>query len=115
MVTAAANSTRQIVLLWVLLLPTDELLRVQVLLVDASITAAKETVVHLGFHLGLLARDDVGIGRIGNLLIPSRGLVRVLTLGSLRYVLKNVALDLHAPVVSVIGDLDEAVQVVVRS
>ena len=114
MMATATDSARQIVLLRILLLATDELLCVQVLLVDAPITAAKETIVHLGLHLGLLAGDDVGVGRIGNLLIPSRGLVRVLALGSLRDVLQNVALDLHAPVVSVIGDLDEAVEVVVR-
>ena len=106
--TSAAHIACQIVLLGVLLaLTPDELLRVQVLLVYASIVATEQAIVHLGLHLGFFARDDIWVGRIGNLLISSSRLMRMLTLRSLRDILQNVSLDLHTvALIAMIGDLD---------
>ena len=57
---------------------------------------AEETVIHLGFHLGFLARDQVRVRLVGDLCIVASRLVRVLRLRSLRNVLQQMALDLHA-------------------
>ena len=105
---SAAHVARQIVLLGIL--TPDELLRVQVLLVYTSIIATEQAIVHLGLHLRFFARDDIWIGRISNLLISSRRLMRMLTLRSLRDVLQNVSLYLHAvALIAMIRDLNEAV------
>ena len=83
-------------------LTADELLGVHVLRVHASVVAPKEAVIHLWLHLGLLARDVVWICSIRDLLVSSSGLVRMLTLRSLRNVLQDVTLDLHSTFVAVV-------------
>ena len=93
--SSASNPSRQIILLSARILlwsdlPTQELLRIQVLLVHSTIIgiASEETVVHLGFHLRFFARDEIRVRAIGNLLVCSIcRLMGVLALGSLRYVL----------------------------
>lgn len=92
----------------------DELLSVKVLRVHASIGAPEEAIIHLRLHLGFLARDVIWISSICDLLVSSSGLVRVLTLRSLRNVLQDVTLYLHSILVAIIGDLDEAIEVVIR-
>ena len=91
----------------------DELLSVEVLRVHASIGASEEAIIHLRLHLGFLARDVVRICSVRDLLVSSSGLVRVLTLRSLRNVLQDVTLNLHSTLVAIVGDLDQTVEVVV--
>jgi len=56
-VAAGADAASEVVLLGLLLLalPADKLLCVQVRLVHAALVRPEQTVVHLGFHLTLLA------------------------------------------------------------
>ena len=83
-------------------LAADELLSVEVLRVHASICAPEEAIIHLRLHLGFLARDVVRVCSIRDLLVSSSGLVRVLTLRSLRNVLQDVTLNLHSTLVAIV-------------